>query len=99
MIEYCTRCLCKPALIYIVRPNDDLIVTLTPVVKNTLREEIGVNEQCDILLGSGSDEIIQMLAMVVAKLGAIILARLLTRDFSGNQGNSALGNAYGKATQ
>ena len=44
------------------------------MVKDALREEMGVNEQYDILLGNGSDEIIQMLAMAVAKPGATILA-------------------------
>jgi histidinol-phosphate aminotransferase len=44
------------------------------MVKDALRKEMGVNEQYDILLGNGSDEIIQMLAMAVAKPGATILA-------------------------
>ena len=44
------------------------------MVKDALREEMGVNEKYDILLGNGSDEIIQMLAMAVAKPGATILA-------------------------
>ncbi|MGK0444012.1 MAG: histidinol-phosphate aminotransferase [Bermanella sp.] len=44
------------------------------MVKEALREEMGVNEKYDILLGNGSDEIIQMLAMAVAKPGATILA-------------------------
>lgn len=44
------------------------------MVKDALREEMGVNDQYDILLGNGSDEIIQMLAMAVAKPGATILA-------------------------
>lgn len=44
------------------------------MVKDGLREEMGVNEKYDILLGNGSDEIIQMLAMAVAKPGATILA-------------------------
>ena len=43
-------------------------------VKDGLREEMGVSDQFDILLGNGSDEIIQMLAMAVAKPGATILA-------------------------
>jgi histidinol-phosphate aminotransferase len=44
------------------------------MVKDALREEMGVNDKYDILLGNGSDEIIQMLAMAVAKPGATILA-------------------------
>ncbi len=44
------------------------------MVKDGLRDVMAVNEGYDILLGNGSDEIIQMLAMAVAKPGATILA-------------------------
>ncbi len=43
-------------------------------VKDGLREVMGINEKYDILLGNGSDEIIQLLAMALAKPGATILA-------------------------
>ncbi|GAA6133865.1 histidinol-phosphate transaminase [Oceaniserpentilla sp. 4NH20-0058] len=43
-------------------------------LKDALKAEMGVNDNYDILLGNGSDEIIQMLAMAVAKPGATILA-------------------------
>mgnify|MGYP005996851253 FL=1 len=45
-----------------------------PEVVAGLREVMDVPEQYDILLGNGSDEIIQLLAMAVAKPGATILA-------------------------
>ncbi len=43
-------------------------------VKNELREVMGINKEYDVLLGNGSDEIIQLLAMALAKPGATILA-------------------------
>ena len=43
-------------------------------VKNELREVMGVSDDFDILLGNGSDELIQLLAMALAKPGATILA-------------------------
>ncbi len=43
-------------------------------VKDELREVMGVSDEFDILLGNGSDEIIQLLAMALAKPGATILA-------------------------
>ncbi|WP_396587385.1 histidinol-phosphate transaminase [Bermanella sp. R86510] len=43
-------------------------------LKQGLMENMGVAKDLDILLGNGSDEIIQMLAMAVAKPGATILA-------------------------
>lgn len=45
-----------------------------PEVTAGLREVMEVPAQYDILLGNGSDEIIQLLAMAVAKPGATILA-------------------------
>lgn len=45
-----------------------------PEVTAGLREVMAVPAQYDILLGNGSDEIIQLLAMAVAKPGATILA-------------------------
>ncbi len=43
-------------------------------VKEGLRDVMGINKKYDILLGNGSDEIIQLLAMALAKPGATILA-------------------------
>ena len=43
-------------------------------VKDGLRDVMGINKEYDILLGNGSDEIIQLLAMAMAKPGATILA-------------------------
>ncbi len=45
-----------------------------PLVKDGLRREMGVPAGQDILLGNGSDEIIQMLALLVAARGRCILA-------------------------
>lgn len=45
-----------------------------PAVVDGLRAAMQVPEQYDILLGNGSDEIIQILAMAVARPGATILA-------------------------
>lgn len=43
-------------------------------LKQTLRESFAIPEQCDILLGNGSDELIQMLAMAVAKPGRVVMS-------------------------
>jgi histidinol-phosphate aminotransferase len=43
-------------------------------VKDALVSVMGIDEQYGVLLGNGSDEIIQLLAMAVAKPGAKILA-------------------------
>ena len=43
-------------------------------VKDALVNVMGIDEQYGVLLGNGSDEIIQLLAMAVAKPGAKILA-------------------------
>ena len=45
-----------------------------PTVKAGLRKAMNVPEEFDCLLGNGSDEIIQLLAMLVAKPGAKIMA-------------------------
>jgi histidinol-phosphate aminotransferase len=45
-----------------------------PKVKEGLRKAMNVPEQFDCLLGNGSDEIIQLLAMLVAKPNAKIMA-------------------------
>jgi len=42
-------------------------------LKARLRQSMGIGNDMDILLGNGSDEIIQILAMVIAKPGATIL--------------------------
>jgi len=43
-------------------------------LRDGLKESMGVSDEYDILLGNGSDEIIQLLAMAMAKPGATILA-------------------------
>lgn len=43
-------------------------------VKDKLRDVMHISKEHDILLGNGSDEIIQLLAMAVAKPGSVILA-------------------------
>ncbi|MEY8248119.1 MAG: histidinol-phosphate transaminase [Bermanella sp.] len=43
-------------------------------VKDEMRKVMGIGDDFDILLGNGSDEIIQLLAMALAKPGATILA-------------------------
>ncbi|EAT11079.1 histidinol-phosphate transaminase [Bermanella marisrubri] len=43
-------------------------------LKLGLKDAMGIDDKFDVLLGNGSDEIIQMLAMAVAKPGATILA-------------------------
>lgn len=42
-------------------------------LKARLRESLGLSERTAVLLGNGSDEIIQMLTMAVAKPGAVVL--------------------------
>ncbi len=42
------------------------------VLKAAIREALAVPADCDILLGNGSDEIIQLLALAVAKPGAVL---------------------------
>ena len=41
-------------------------------LKTAIRRALDVPASCDILLGNGSDEIIQLLAMAVAKPGAVL---------------------------
>jgi histidinol-phosphate aminotransferase len=41
-------------------------------LKAAIRTALGVPANCDILLGNGSDEIIQLLALAVAKPGAVL---------------------------
>ena len=43
-------------------------------LKRSLRSAFEIPEHCDVLLGNGSDEIIQMLAMAVAKPGRVVLS-------------------------
>ena len=43
-------------------------------LKQTLRRNLGISDEMAILLGNGSDEIIQMIAMAVAKPGAVLMS-------------------------
>ncbi|HEX5125290.1 MAG TPA: aminotransferase class I/II-fold pyridoxal phosphate-dependent enzyme, partial [Rhodocyclaceae bacterium] len=43
-------------------------------LKNVLRQSMNIPADCDIVLGNGSDELIQILAMGLAKPGAALLA-------------------------
>ena len=43
-------------------------------LKQAIRQAFAIPEQCDILLGNGSDELIQMLAMAVAKTGRVVMS-------------------------
>ncbi|MBX9916195.1 MAG: histidinol-phosphate transaminase [Nitrosomonas sp.] len=43
-------------------------------LKATLRQALGIADNMDILLGNGSDEIIQIIAMAVAKPGAVLMS-------------------------
>ena len=43
-------------------------------LKATLRQALTISDDMDILLGNGSDEIIQIIAMAVAKPGAVLLS-------------------------
>ena len=43
-------------------------------LKATLRQALGIDDNLDILLGNGSDEIIQIIAMAIAKPGAVLMS-------------------------
>lgn len=43
-------------------------------LKTALRRALDISDEMDILLGNGSDEIIQIIAMAVAKPGAVLLS-------------------------
>jgi histidinol-phosphate aminotransferase len=43
-------------------------------LKATLRQALAVSDEMDILLGNGSDEIIQIIAMAVARPGAVLMS-------------------------
>lgn len=43
-------------------------------LKTTLRHALGIADDMDILLGNGSDEIIQIIAMAIAKPGAVLMS-------------------------
>lgn len=43
-------------------------------LKETLRQTLGISDNLDILLGNGSDEIIQIIAMAIAKPGAVLMS-------------------------
>ncbi len=45
-----------------------------PAVKRALRDVLSIADSYDILLGNGSDEIIQLLIQAVAKPGAVVMA-------------------------
>lgn len=45
-----------------------------PAVKAGLRNLMGLKDEYELLLGNGSDELIQLIAMAVAKPGALLLA-------------------------
>ncbi|MGH8531123.1 MAG: histidinol-phosphate transaminase [Nevskiales bacterium] len=45
-----------------------------PALKTALRESMGIPQQAEVLLGNGSDELIQMLVLALARPGAIVLA-------------------------
>ena len=45
-----------------------------PGVQRALRAAFGIGPEYDILLGNGSDELIQILAMALARPGATLLA-------------------------
>jgi len=45
-----------------------------PELKTRLREAFAIPEGCGVLIGNGSDEIIQMLAHTLARPGAVLLA-------------------------
>lgn len=42
-------------------------------LKQKLKQQFGPNDECDLLLGNGSDELIQLLVLAIAKPGASIL--------------------------
>ena len=43
-------------------------------LKTTLRQALTISDDMDILLGNGSDEIIQIIAMAVARPGAVLMS-------------------------
>ncbi|GKS68935.1 histidinol phosphate aminotransferase apoenzyme [Nitrosomonas sp. PY1] len=43
-------------------------------LKKTLRDHLRISDEMDILLGNGSDEIIQMIAMAIAKPNAVLMS-------------------------
>ena len=45
-----------------------------PALKARMREAMGVPDSLDLLLGNGSDEVLQLIAMAVARPGAVALA-------------------------
>ena len=48
--------------------------TSAAALKAALRQALAIPEEMDILLGNGSDEIIQVIAMAVARPGAVLLS-------------------------
>lgn len=44
------------------------------LLKATLRQALAISDEMDILLGNGSDEIIQIIAMALARPGAVLLS-------------------------
>jgi histidinol-phosphate/aromatic aminotransferase/cobyric acid decarboxylase-like protein len=50
-------------------PNPD-----APELKARLRQTMAIPEACDVLLGNGSDEIIQIMVQALARPGAAVLA-------------------------
>lgn len=49
-----------------------------PALKSCLREVMGIPRNMDILLGNGSDEIIQMIVQACARPGAVVMAPVPT---------------------
>ena len=49
-----------------------------PALKSCLREAMGIPQDMDILLGNGSDEIIQMVVQACARPGAVVMAPVPT---------------------
>lgn len=47
-------------------------------LRQTLKKNMAVPDACEVLLGNGSDELIQMILMAVAKPGATVLAPMPT---------------------
>lgn len=45
-----------------------------PGLKRRLREAMGIPEALDVVLGNGSDEILQIISLALAKPGAVVLA-------------------------
>lgn len=67
MVEEWLQCLRHVALNRYPNPE-------APAVKQPLREVMGIPEGQDILLGNGSDELIQIIAMAVAAPDRVVLA-------------------------